>query len=278
MDTQGFGLPQRRQRVYLVASIEGSPQDVLLSEDVATERPVTRIGQQAHGFYWTEGLLGLGWAPDAIPTLRNGSSVGIPSPPAVLMPDGRVVKPRIRAAERLQGFPCDWTLPAERVARPAARWTLVGNAVSTPIPEWIGRRLMNPGRYDPCRNAEFPAKGRAPNAAWSDGRTRYGCDIGTDPLGLEAPDLAQFLGDDVELLSVRATAGFLERTARSKLKFHAGFLEAVRLHLEKMRIEQATKMEDGAPSAQKVLDAPLNTQRLSNPSMQQAKTPHTDQR
>jgi DNA (cytosine-5)-methyltransferase 1 len=194
------------------------------------------------------------------------------------MPDGRVVKPRIRAAERLQGFPCDWTLPAERVARPAARWTLVGNAVSTPIPEWIGRRLMNPGRYDPCRNAEFPAKGRAPNAAWSDGRTRYGCDIGTDPLGLEAPDLAQFLGDDVELLSVRATAGFLERTARSKLKFHAGFLEAVRLHLEKMRIEQATKMEDGAPSAQKVLDAPLNTQRLSNPSMQQAKTPHTDQR
>jgi hypothetical protein len=31
----------------------------------------------AYGFYWTEGIRGLGWAVDGIPTLKGGSTVGI---------------------------------------------------------------------------------------------------------------------------------------------------------------------------------------------------------
>jgi DNA (cytosine-5)-methyltransferase 1 len=74
----------------------------------------------------------LGWAPDAVPTLKNGSTIGIPSQPAILFPNGAIVKPDIRDGERLQGFIADWTKPAEDVAKASKRWGLVGSAVSVP--------------------------------------------------------------------------------------------------------------------------------------------------
>lgn len=122
VDSFSFGLPQRRERVILVASRELDPAAVLLSDDKPLERPSTAIGSVAHGFYWTEGLTGLGWAVDAVPTLKNGSTIGIPSPPAILLPDGNLVKPTIEDAERMQGFEAGWTAPAETVARPSSRW------------------------------------------------------------------------------------------------------------------------------------------------------------
>ncbi|MGF1658431.1 MAG: DNA cytosine methyltransferase [Rubrimonas sp.] len=153
VNSLGF-LPQRRERVYLVASrCDIEPADVLLCDDAqVSDTPPANLAARAHGFYWTEGVRGLGWAPDAVPTLKNGSTIGIPSPPAVLMPDGSVIKPDIRDAERLQGFPEDWTAPAERVARPSARWALVGNAVTVPAAEWLGARIARPGRYEAGRD------------------------------------------------------------------------------------------------------------------------------
>ena len=96
------------------------------------------------GFYWTEGLRGLGWAVDAVPTLKGGSTIGIPSPPAIWNSgDGSITTPDIRDAERLQGFDADWTLPALDVGgvRRGHRWKLVGNAVSVPVARWVGDRL-----------------------------------------------------------------------------------------------------------------------------------------
>ena len=106
LDSNSFGLPQRRERVYLVASTEGDPADVLLADDNPLPRPATDLTRFAHGFYWTEGRGGLGWAVDAVPTLKNGSTIGIASPPAVLLPSGGIVKPGILAAEALHSRPC----------------------------------------------------------------------------------------------------------------------------------------------------------------------------
>lgn len=80
VDTFSFGLPQRRERVFLVASRVLDPAEVLLADDRPLIRPGTDLGRLAHGFYWTEGLGGLGWAVDSVPTLKNGSTIGIPSP------------------------------------------------------------------------------------------------------------------------------------------------------------------------------------------------------
>lgn len=235
VDTFGFGLPQRRERVYLVASTTFDPADVLLCDDTFLERPKAAIGKRAHGFYWTEGRGGLGWAPDGIPTLKNGSTIGIASPPAVLLPDGSIVKPDIRDAERLQGFAEDWTLPAERVVRLGFRWSLVGNAVSVPAAAWVGRRLAQPGSYDKSRDRPFPIQGKLPKAAHFDGMTRHAVEIGVDPIGVAPPPLTEFLSHPGELLSERATAGFLSRTRQAKLYFEPGFIAAVERHLERMR-------------------------------------------
>lgn len=232
VDTFGFGLPQRRERVIVVASKVEDPSAVLFADDAHLPRPATALGRIAHGFYWTEGRGGLGWAADAIPTLKNGSAVGIPSPPAMLMPNGRIVKPDIRDAERLQGFDQDWTLPAEAEGRASARWALAGSAVSVPVAKWLGQRLSNPGAYDRERSQPFPSDGRLPRAAWYDGRERHAVQIGTDPLGLRPPHLASFLKYEGALLSPRATSGFLNRTYVAKLRFAPGFIDAVEQHLQ----------------------------------------------
>lgn len=239
VDTFGFGLPQRRHRVYLVASRELDPARVLLSDDRPLARPQSALGRLAHGFYWTEGLGGLGWAVDAVPTLKNGSTIGIPSPPAVLLPDGRLIKPGIRDVEALQGFEADWTAPAEAVSRKAVRWSLVGSAVSVPVAQWLGSRLVVDADYESSRDREFPLTGKAPKAARFDGKRRFAVEIGTDPLGIRAAPLSEFLTDfaDQQPLSLKATLGFLSRTRRAKLRFEPGFIAAVERHALRMESE-----------------------------------------
>ena len=77
VDTRAFGLPQRRQRVLLLASQSRDPRPVLLGPDHGEVEITDRTGL-ACGFYWTEGIRGLGWAVDAVPTLKGGSTIGIP--------------------------------------------------------------------------------------------------------------------------------------------------------------------------------------------------------
>lgn len=253
VDTFGFGLPQRRERVFLVASRDIDPSSVLLVEDRPLARPKSAMGQLAHGFYWTEGLGGLGWAVDSVPTLKNGSTIGIPSPPAILMPDETVIKPGLRDVERLQGFDADWTQPAEAVVRAAARWGLVGSAVSVPVAEWIGRRLGAMESHDRTRDVEFPLQGKAPKAARFDGRHRFAVRIGTDPLGVRPPSLVDFLSDrDGQMaLSLKATLGFLSRTRRAKLRFEPGFIQAIERHAVRMGASTA----DSRPSQMELLAA-----------------------
>lgn len=234
VNTMAFGLPQRRKRVFIVASTVADPADVLFVDDADFREPATRLGEQAHGFYWTEGVRGLGWAADAIPTLKNGSTVGIPSPPAILLPDGCLIQPDIRDAERMQGFPADWTVTAERVARASRRWSLVGNAVSVPVAEWLGRRLAAPGSYIGDRDREMPQKGW-PAAARFDGRRRMAVQIGEAPVVLDRPPLHEFLLYPGKPLSERATAGFFSRAHKGSLRFPDGFLDAVAAHLDRMR-------------------------------------------
>ena len=111
-------LPQRRERVLFVATTtDVDPASVILTDEAEPRLAPTNLDAYTHGFYWTEGVRGLGWAPDAIPTLKNGSTIGIASPPAILLPSGDVITPDIRDAERFQGFPENWTKPAELVGR-----------------------------------------------------------------------------------------------------------------------------------------------------------------
>ena len=174
--------------------------------------------------------------------------MGIPSPPAILMPDGRIIKPDIRDAERLQGFPSDWTASAPE----RQRWSLVGNAVSLPVAAWLGKRLKKPGYYETEPDRAWPTKQRSfPRAARYDGRARHAVEISDFPVYKKRPALHEFLKHPGTPLSVRGTAGFLPRAEASSLRFVPGFLDAVRAHLAHMRHVDATTVRLVVPKKRK---------------------------
>jgi DNA (cytosine-5)-methyltransferase 1 len=232
VDSRAFGLPQRRRRVFLVASQEGDPRDVLLSDDKGEPTTDIIFDGRACGFYWTEGIRGLGWAVDSIPTLKGGSTIGVPSPPAIWLPDGMIVTPEIRDGERFQGFRSGWTAPASDVAKTGARWKLVGNAVSVPVAAWIGNRLSKPGKFDLDECSPLLPGASWPDAAWNVGDGRFAAGVSAWPKQMKAPHLADFLKWPSKMLSARATQGFLSRTERASLRFPVGFIEALRRHLK----------------------------------------------
>ena len=229
VDSRHFGIAQRRRRVYFVASIEGDPRDVLLADNVPPSPSSPPSPFAPTGFFWTEGRLGHGMTNDAVPPLKAGSSFGIPSPPAILLPSGRVVVPPIKAAESLQGFPVDWTSPADD----KWRWRLVGNSVSPPVAEWIGTRLVEQQRRD-TDDCDAPFIGeRWPRAAWgSPGGLRSRCELSERPVDCEYHGLSEFDCESWPNLSTKALQGFVNRALDSSLRYPDWFLAGLTAALQ----------------------------------------------
>lgn len=237
VDSRFTGVPQRRHRVLLLASRTEDPRDVLLVDD-AGEPPAERYRDDAYGFYWTEGLRGLGWAQDATPPLKGGSTIGIPSPPAIWLPGeepGRkLVTPAIEHAEQLQGFPPGWTEAAGGNGNGRGhRWKLVGNAVTAGVAKWVGDRLAEPGTYDATGDAPLASATRWPNAAWGGNGEVVVAKASFWP----RLDPCQHLSDvampaQCKPLSHRGAVGFLNRASRGQLRFVEEFLLDVKEHVE----------------------------------------------
>jgi DNA (cytosine-5)-methyltransferase 1 len=227
IDSQSLGVPQRRKRVFIVASLTNDPRGVLLGCDEPAFEECTRLRDRPLdkpiGFYWTEGAYSTGLAYDALPPLKSGSTIGIASPPAVLFPDGRVATPDIRDAEAIQGFAPDWTVGALENFKSSLRWKLVGNAVTVNVARWLASRIANPPAFKE-HDCEPLSGGSWPSAAWSVDGDRYTADVTSYPLrahrGLEG-----FLAHNPRPLSKRAIDGFLSRVRRGGLWYPDGFLE-----------------------------------------------------
>jgi len=229
LDTREFGLPHRRRRIFIVASREVDPMSILFDEpdDIVTdvEAEPARIG-----FYWTEGNRGLGWTPEAVPPLKGGSGLSIPSPPAIWeRHTGQFFLPGISDAERLQGFSSGWTEAATHV-KPGnrGRWRLVGNAVSVPVARWIAERLMRTGPSATwALGIPFPqSTTRRPNAAWGGPRMQRGTAAFSSegPIHPRRMAISQFAFHDAKPLSLRAASGFLSRLIDSTLAKDKNFV------------------------------------------------------
>ncbi|WP_428001994.1 DNA cytosine methyltransferase [Acidovorax sp.] len=253
VDARSFGVPQRRLRVILLASRDEDPRDVLFVDNVADseiishrlQAPLTLDLQgpnvveekegKSYGFYWTEGRIGIGWAVDAVPTIKGGSGIGIPSPPAIWTPaTDSLGVPSIEDGERLQGFPRGWTADASSTGRAlGVRWKLVGNAVCVHAAEWVGRRLKSPGKYKSTGEQEF-VSGSWPLAAYGGkGKTVRSVRLSVWPLLGEGPVLSAFLDNAVTPLSHRAASGFLSRAHLSeKINYAPQFLSSVARYIK----------------------------------------------
>jgi DNA (cytosine-5)-methyltransferase 1 len=236
VDSRFTGVPQRRRRVILLASVRHDPRTVLFADD-AGERSADELADDAYGFYWTEGRGGLGWAVDAVPTLKGGSTVGIPSPPAIWHPNGRpgqrFIKPSLSDAEQLQGFPVGWTdVFADSARRNGPRWKLLGNAVTVGVSRWVATRIAEPG--DPINEEELWDRGRKwPKAAWGDGGKIVSVAVSEFPRREPYQHLLDVVDvKSAEVLSQRALAGFSSRLNRGNLGRFPGFREDVATELD----------------------------------------------
>jgi len=234
IDARAFGSPQRRKRIFFYAALEGDPREVLFRGNATPRAESWKPRERAHGFYWTEGNRGLGWGEDCVPTLKGGSAIGIPAPPAILTTDLRLITPDIRDAERLQGFRQGWTALEETIDGERfdlrRRWTLVGNAVHATVSRWIGDNLALRRPYRGHDGVAFARTEAWPRAAYYDGVRRRAVSLSDWPVSRAAPQLEDFLLHAGKPLSERAAAGFLSRLEASSLKHPRELREALRRH------------------------------------------------
>ena len=238
IDSMAF-VPQHRSRVYVVASLHNDPRDVILSGNSLKKQGVitTETFSQPCGFYWTEGKYALGLYQNAIPTLKVGSSIGIASPPAIAFPDGIVASPDIRDAEKLQGFPVDWTEPAEELTKAAGRWKLVGNAVTVNTVEWIANKIISPEKYETAKDKALSKQDKWPKAAWGCDGERYASGVSEYPVERDEESLIGFLDYQCKPLSLKAAKGFENRLNMGNVRCPQFFKDAIHEYVERMEEE-----------------------------------------
>ena len=191
-------------------------------------RPETDL-KTTFGFYWTEGRGGLGWAQDAVPTLKGGSTIGIASPPAIWVPgamlDRRFVTPSVEDAEAMQGFMRGWTETGRNIKR-GVRW----KSLAMPLRRELrnGLRRASPHGGLNAEAVEWKPEGSWPTAAWGEAGKVHRVAVSEFPRHLpyehlaEAVDLAQ-----AAPLSDRALNGFRNRLLKGNLGRHPGFRDDV---------------------------------------------------
>ena len=155
-NSKNFGIPQSRQRVFIVGCYRenGGPGDILFepecgerddaksrSNGAKTVSPFKRVFRDPSG----KGpvVAGLAYCLYACSARHTGTDW---SRNYVTYPDGRVRRLVPIECERLQGFPEGWTIPPDGIYDnvekiDSLRYHALGNAVSVPVVQWIAERI-----------------------------------------------------------------------------------------------------------------------------------------
>ena len=173
VDLLAFGVPHKRRRVFVLASLHGDPRDVLLSQNSLCQGECVQMGTQTECYACFI-------TPPRVPSKVFSSSIDLGEKrrgPCIdichclTTSNGRRTciatqeeksKPQlnmlaIEDAERLMGFPPGYTQPCFPLRRPNERmpvfdvdlqtfrrFSLLGLACSVPQSRWLGEQLKSP--------------------------------------------------------------------------------------------------------------------------------------
>lgn len=224
LNARSFGLPHHRNRVFMVAS---KSQDIAFS--IFRKLPVQKRRDDlpmTAGFYWTAGTHSINYSLGYTPTLKVGSSINIPSPPA-LHYDGVVRQISAIEALKLQGFSADFfeEIKSSHVFR------MAGNAVARPVGSFVLKGVLD-AKQGTKENLKFADMQRSffsddldnkfYSAGYFDGEIH-------NPILDEEPPKCSNLDDFIDRssgdrLSARAANGLLSRLKKSALPCPEGLL------------------------------------------------------
>lgn len=160
LDSQYFGVPQQRRRVFVVGcagSEGGGPAEVLfereiLQRSIGEGEPIQKRLAKSDGrsdkksnklktiFCRASSAAKAECYENLSPTLTAHNGVVAPFissiPPRYLMPI---------ECERIQGFPDNWTNvlgPNGKLLSNTRRYKMIGNSMAVPVMRWIGKRIL----------------------------------------------------------------------------------------------------------------------------------------
>ena len=154
LDSRYFGIPQSRSRVFIVGSLGGtvSAGSVLFEPECGdrdSEKSRSNGQKSISPFAISVGDPERGYVKKLAHCLYAESArhTGTDwSRNYVSYPEGQVRRLTPLEAERLQGFPDDWTMPRMAIDNvntlDSARYHACGNAVSVPVAQWLGHRVV----------------------------------------------------------------------------------------------------------------------------------------
>lgn len=156
LNSRYFGVPQSRQRIYIVGCYRDGrgPGEILFEpERRQGYTPSSRSDGKASVSPFKE-VLGdpvsgpvvqrIAYCLYACSARHTGTDW---SRTYVTYPDGRVRRLTPRECEGVQGFPTDWTVPPvesyDIEKLDSLRYTALGNAVTVPVAEWLAGRIRD---------------------------------------------------------------------------------------------------------------------------------------
>jgi DNA (cytosine-5)-methyltransferase 1 len=223
LNTRGFGLPHERNRVFILASRSEAAPRALFRETPTLPSRAFRKDPRSSGFYWTAGTQSICYSEGFSPTLKVGSGLSIPSPPAIHY--GKVIRKMTpEEALRLQGFDPDQFRGMDTVSL-SDIYRMAGNAVSAPVGKWVFQCLSFAGGVDIHRGQWIPDGPLAANGISAPDGTTFSVEI-------PAMDLCNNLDDFIDatsrdLLSSRAASGLLRRLRKSGKPIPEGLAAAL---------------------------------------------------
>lgn len=154
LNSKNFGVPQSRQRVYIV----GCHRDWRTTGQILFESKRRKGDDESSGSNGEKAVSpfkrsfgdpskgpivqGLAYCFYACSARHTGTDW---SRTYVSYPDGRVRRLTPREGEAIQGFPKDWTVPASGLVdsddADTLRYHAVGNAVTVDVAEWLAKRM-----------------------------------------------------------------------------------------------------------------------------------------
>ena len=215
LNARQFGLPQNRNRLFIVASKKSALAEALHAKIPSHEN--NNGSFNVHGFYWTGGKRSLCFSTGYVPALKVGATDNRGRGTVAIF-DGITVR-KLTAGEnlRLQGFP-DLKVPGLPVS---TLLRMTGNAVALPVGRFVVSSVMEGASAGGIKTGFA----RLCPSGFFDGNTEWEIHHGPGAL---ATNLSWFLDSGVnERLSAQACAGLIVRSVRGKTKMPSELFDAL---------------------------------------------------